>query len=126
MILAGINDIACNNGTISLEDIAGNIKSMCEIARAAGIKPILCSLLPASRFSWAPELAPAGDVKRLNSILKAYAEDNSIDFVDYYSPMVDNEGGLDSRFTRDGVQPPEAGYEVMEQIIQSIISAYVD
>ena len=126
VILDGINDIACNNGTISLEDIAGNIKSMCEIARAAGIKPILCSLLPASRFSWAPELAPAGDVKRLNSILKAYAEDNSIDFVDYYSTMVDNEGGLDSRFTRDGVHPTEAGYEVMEQIIQSFISAYVD
>lgn len=126
VILAGINDIACNNGVISLEDIAGNIKSMCEIARAAGIKPILCSILPASRFSWAPELAPAGDVKRLNSILKAYAEDNSIDFVDYYSTMVDNEGGFDSRFTRDGVHPTEAGYEVMEQIIQSFISAYVD
>ena len=32
VILAGINDIAENSGPISLENIVGNIKSMCDIA----------------------------------------------------------------------------------------------
>lgn len=34
VILAGTNDIARNNGEISLENIMGNIISMCELAKA--------------------------------------------------------------------------------------------
>lgn len=126
VILAGINDIARNNGVISLENIAWNIMSMCEIARAAGIKPVLCSLLPASRFSWAPELAPAADVRRLNGMLRAYAAENGIDYVDYYSAMADAVGGLDARFTYDGVHPTEAGYELMEKIVSPHIESYIE
>ena len=49
VILAGINDIARNNGPIKLENVFGNIVSMCDLARYNGIKVVLCSLLPASR-----------------------------------------------------------------------------
>ena len=34
VILAGTNDIALNNGKISLENIFGNIQSMCELAKS--------------------------------------------------------------------------------------------
>ena len=34
VILAGTNDIALNNGLITLENILGNIQSMCELAKA--------------------------------------------------------------------------------------------
>src|SRR5580765_2917486 len=56
VILAGINDIAQNIGFISLENILGNIMSMAELAKANGIKPILCSVLPAAAFPWRKEI----------------------------------------------------------------------
>ena len=40
VILAGINDIARNNGPIKLENVFGNIVSMCDLARYNGIKEI--------------------------------------------------------------------------------------
>ena len=46
VILAGINDLAENNGPISLEDIFKNIKSMVKIANDNNIKVILSSILP--------------------------------------------------------------------------------
>ena len=46
IILAGINDIAENTGPSKIENVAGNLFTMCEIAKAHGCKPILCSVLP--------------------------------------------------------------------------------
>ena len=54
VILCGINDIAQNNGTISIEHTMGNIISMCELAKAHKITPILCSVLPARSVRWNP------------------------------------------------------------------------
>ena len=48
VILAGINDIAQNNGAIKLENVFGNIVSMCELAKFNGIRVVLCSVLPLS------------------------------------------------------------------------------
>ena len=72
VIMAGTNDIALNNGEISHENILGNIISMCEIAKANKIKPILCSVLPADRFRWRPQLTPAEDLVKLNKINKRH------------------------------------------------------
>lgn len=125
VILAGINDIALNNGRISLENIAGNIASMCDVARAAGIKPVICSLLPSKHIRWRPWLTPAADVAALNAMLREYAAANKIDFVDYYTAMADDEGGLDARYTEDGVHPTDAGYEVMESIVLPHLAKYL-
>ena len=48
LILAGINDIAENTGPSNVQDIAGNIISMAELASSNGIKAIICSILPAN------------------------------------------------------------------------------
>ena len=58
VILAGINDLAQNNGPISLEDIFENIKSMIKIANDNNIKVILSSILPAYEFLWNPGIYP--------------------------------------------------------------------
>jgi lysophospholipase L1-like esterase len=50
IILAGTNDIAENQGPISLDKVFGNIVSMAELAKANNIKVILCSVLPAYDF----------------------------------------------------------------------------
>ena len=117
VILAGINDIAENNKSITLENILGNITSMCELAQIHGIKPILCSLLPCDRFSWRPDLKPAKDVIKLNDMIKNYAQTNSIPYVDYHSALTTPDGALNPEYTNDGCHPTLPGYMVMKEIL---------
>ena len=118
VILAGTNDIARNNGPIALEDVVGNIASMCEIAKANKIKPIICSVLPCAKYRWRPEVTDAADqIVKLNSMLKEYAAKNKIKYVDYHSVMKNSENGLDPELAKDGCHPTPEGYEIMEDII---------
>ena len=116
-ILAGINNIAGNNGKITFENIVGCIASMCETAKANGIVPIICSLLPCDRFFWNTEAKPAQDVIRLNGMLKAYADKAGVAYVDYHSQMGLPDGSLPKEYSEDGCHPTVAGYEKMEAII---------
>lgn len=121
VICCGTNDIAQNNGYISLEHILMNIKSMCELARANKIKPIVCSTLPAKGFKWRPEMKPANDIIRLNEMIKEYAKENKIPYVDYHSALKDEENGLPLKYSKDGVHPNAQGYAVMEGVIMPIL-----
>ena len=58
IILAGTNDIAGNTGPMTLEQTEGNLASMAELAEANGIQVVLCSILPAFDYAWAPGLNP--------------------------------------------------------------------
>ncbi|MEJ2617454.1 MAG: SGNH/GDSL hydrolase family protein [Ignavibacteriaceae bacterium] len=121
VILAGTNDIAENTGPITLKDIFGNIISMVQLAEMNKIKVILSSVLPAYDFPWHPGLKPAEKIVKLNLMLKSYCEENNIKYTDYYSKMVDERGGLDKRYTNDGVHPTIAGYKIMDSIIEDAI-----
>ena len=121
VILAGINDIAENTGPYSVEATSGNIFSMCELAKQNGIKVIICSVLPAIDFPWRPGLNPAKKVIALNTILKSYASKHKLEYVDYFSAMVNDKQGLKDDLGTDGVHPNEAGYAIMEPILQKTI-----
>lgn len=117
VIMAGINDIAMNNGIITLENALGNIKSMCELAKLHKIKVILCSVTPAVQFRWRPELTPAQDIVKFNEMLRAYAASENIPYLDYYSALVDERGGMPSKWCPDEVHPNlECYIEVMEPL----------
>jgi lysophospholipase L1-like esterase len=126
VILAGVNDIAGNTGPATLEQITDNIFSMIELAKAHNIKVILCSVLPAADFPWKPNQEPANTIIALNNLLTNYAFANEISFVDYHTAMADDQKGLPLAYSKDGVHPNKAGYEVMapivEQAIQNILS----
>ena len=117
VILAGTNDIALNNGLISLENILGNIISMCELAKAHKIKPVLCSVLPADRYGWRKELQPAEDIIKLNQMIKEYAKSAKITYVDYHSVLTNEKGGLPEEYASDGVHPNIECYKIMEEMI---------
>ena len=125
VILCGTNDIAENNGPITHEHILQNIKSMCDLARFHRIKPVVCSTLPANRFKWRPDLQPAQDIIKLNEMIKAFAKENKIPYVDYYSALVDDQGGLPAKYSKDGVHPNPDGYTVMEGVILPILKKLV-
>jgi lysophospholipase L1-like esterase len=118
VILAGTNDIAGNTGPSTLYMIMDNISSMAELARANGIKVVLCSVLPAYQYFWKPQVHPAESIVGLNDMIKAYASKNKLVYVDYYSSMVDERKGLKTEYTNDGVHPNEAGYQVMAPLVE--------
>jgi lysophospholipase L1-like esterase len=122
VLLAGTNDIAENTGKETIEEIGNNIASMSELARTNGIRVVLCSVLPASDFHWHKGLEPAPKIRALNTWMKDYAAKNGFAYVDYYSPMVNSEGGLKSELSPDGVHPNKAGYDLMAPLAESGIA----
>ena len=121
VILAGINDIAHNNGVISLENVFGNIVSMAELAQYNKITPIICSVLPAYDFPWRRGMNPAPKVIELNKMLKAYADKEGLTYVDYHSAMKDERDGLPKNLAGDEVHPTLEGYKIMEKIVLEAI-----
>jgi lysophospholipase L1-like esterase len=117
VILAGTNDIAGNTGPSSIEMIEDNIASMSEIARANGIRVVLCSVLPVYDYPWTRGIAPAPKIVALNAWLRKYAPSVGATYVDYHSAMRDSRDGLLPELTRDGVHPNEAGYRIMARVL---------
>lgn len=122
VILAGINDIAGNTGPSSLEMIEDNLASMAQLAKANGIKVVLSSVLPAYSFPWKPGIDPVQKVIDLNKWIKDFANKNNFVYIDYYSAMVDERKGLPEKYSKDGVHPNAAGYQIMEPLAKKAIS----
>ncbi len=119
LILAGTNDLAENTGPVTLEQVEGNLMSMAQLARANGIRAVLCSVLPTIHYAWHPELPnPAPKIAALNQWMKTYAEEKGYVYVDYYSAMKDPAGGLPQNLSKDGVHPLPAGYAVMARLAE--------
>ncbi len=126
VILAGTNDIALNNGFISIENTAKNIISMVELAKAAGIRPILCSVLPAGQYKWRPEVEDVpGKIKALNALLKEYAKENKVEWVDFHAAMDAGDGSMDTAYTNDYVHPTVEGYNVMQTVLYPYLKPYI-
>ncbi|MFB9054129.1 GDSL-type esterase/lipase family protein [Formosa undariae] len=121
IISAGTNDIAGNRGAISLEGIAANIFSMAELAKANDVKVILASVLPASSYSWSPSADPGDKIIALNMRLETYAKDHKMVYLDYYTPMVNEEKGLKKELGKDTVHPNADGYLIMEPLVLQAI-----
>ena len=122
VILAGTNDIAGNTGEVTNKQIQDNLASMAEIATANDIRVILASILPASDYPWSPGRQPAGRIAAINSWIRAYAEENDHLYLDYYSALVNDEGGMQAAYTTDGVHVNAAGYAVMAGLAETSIA----
>ena len=119
VLLAGTNDIAGNTGPMTLEQTEGNIASMAELATANGIRVVLCSVPPSFDFPWSPGLEPAPKIAILNAWIRGYAMARHFVYVDYYSAMKDERGGLPLTLSRDGVHPLPAGYAIMAPLAEA-------
>jgi len=122
VILAGTNDIAGNTGPATVAQITDNIESMAQLARANGIRVVLASVLPASRYYWNPAQRPAATIVALNASLRALAARAGHVYLDLHTPLADAEGGLPKALSDDGVHPSRAGYEAMRPLVQQAIA----
>lgn len=120
-ILAGTNDIAGNTGPTTLATIENNIKSMVELARANHIRVILGALTPAASYPWQPSVQPVDTIRALNDWIKAYAKENGLVYVDYFSPLDDGHRGFIAKWSLDGVHPNPDGYAEMGKLARQAI-----
>jgi acyl-CoA thioesterase I len=119
LIMTGTNDIMENTGPMTVEQSGESIASMADLATANGIQVVLCSVLPSFTFGWSPGLEPAPKIAELNAWIKLYAAEKGYVYVDYYSAMKDERGGLPPALSEDGVHPLPAGYAIMAPLAQA-------
>ena len=116
LIMIGTNDVAQNDGIISDENFLDNVFAMCDMAKANGIKVLLCSIPPCDNLSWNQNVTPATDIPRLNGRLQEYAAAEGIQYVDYFSILSNGQGGMKDEYTSDRCHPTPLGYTLMEQL----------
>ena len=125
VILAGINDVAQNDGEyVPNEKIVENLAWMANEATKNGIRVVLCSVTPSSAFWWSSVSHPEKIIVELNKLIKALADEKGYAYADYHSAMDNGNGGMSSTYSNDAVHPNLAGYTVMEGIILPILQAY--
>ncbi|MDA1028493.1 MAG: SGNH/GDSL hydrolase family protein [Bacteroidetes bacterium] len=123
VILAGTNDIAENQGPITLDAIVDNIASMAELGYANGLEVIIASVLPAYDYPWRPGLSPNTKIPALNELIRAYADSHGFMYLDYFSRMTDGKNGLQASLATDGVHLSKEGYEVMSELVSAALAA---
>ena len=144
VVLAGTNDIARNNGPVTLTMIEQNIMAMTELAHLHGIKVLLSSVMPISDYPYLrqqgappPPVVPGGrgapprqkmtdgrppsDILKLNAWLKDYAAKVNATYVDYFNAMVDERGWLRDGMSADGLHPNAEGYKVMTSVLTAAL-----
>ena len=144
VLLAGTNDVARNNGPVTLAMIEEDIMAMTELAQLHGIKVLLSSVTPISDYPYlsqqngppapavpggrgAPprqkmtEGRPPSDILKLNAWLKDYAAKVNATYVDYFSAMVDDRGWLKDGISADGLHPNAEGYKIMTAILAAAL-----
>jgi lysophospholipase L1-like esterase len=122
VILAGTNDIAGNTGPVTQDMIMDNLKSMAELARVNDIAVVLCSVLPAYDYPWRPGLNPKEKIPALNTAIRAYATENDLVYLDYFSALANDKNGMDPELAADGVHPTKKGYEIMAPLAEAAIT----
>lgn len=126
IILGGTNDIAENTGPSTTKMIADNIFSMAEVGAKNNIPVFLSSVLPVYKYIWNLSIEnPSKKILKLNEKIKGYAKSNDLVYIDYYSSMVDERGGLKKEFSSDGVHPNKDGYDIMSNIVSSAIDTFI-
>ena len=124
VLLIGINDIARNNGYISVENCFKNIVSIVQLAQVNGIKPIMCTVLPTREIGWRKRVGdPRPSIDSLNTLIRNYAAANNIPLVEYHDAMQTPDGALRPEFETDAVHPNPAGYVVMEKVLLDVIDS---
>jgi len=122
VINGGTNDIAQNNHNYVEDRTFQNIVTMAQMAKAHGIKVILTSITPVEQYVWRKEITDVpAKIKSLNARIREYAKKNKFQYVDYWTPMANERGGMRDGLSEDGCHPTPEGYDIMEPLVKAAI-----
>jgi lysophospholipase L1-like esterase len=115
VILGGINDFQeqGKSGTNTR-----SIQAMASTASNAGIKVILCSVLPTDYPN--PNLN-LPEIEAFNQDLIQLAQENGYLYADYYDVMLNPDGRADDSLFVDHLHPNSAGYARMWAVIAPLV-----
>lgn len=112
-IMGGVNDMKYG---ISAEEVFGNYKKIITDLKEHNIIPIIQSTLYSN-------IASYEKTKELNRLLRQYAENNGLDYIDLNMVLSENKK-LRNKFTYDGIHLTGKGYEVWGEEILKILKKY--
>jgi lysophospholipase L1-like esterase len=118
VILAGINDFFDFGPAKANTD---SIKAMAAMAQAAGIKVILCSVMP-SDYTIEPQSFTQADVQAFNDQLIEIARTNGYLYADYYDQFLNPDGSINLSLFNDGLHPTDAGYALMWKVLAPLLA----
>ena len=61
------------------------------------------------------------NIPLINSKVKQYCDENSIQYLDCYSLFLDKKGRIDKTLLRDGLHPSDKGYSILTNVINKEI-----
>ena len=124
VIMGGTNDLAQG---VTKQQIVNNIAAMAEMADAAGIKVVICTVTPNndtySRLS--DPKTKGAHIITLNGMLEEYTASKGFAWCDYWTSLVADDGlSLREEYRLyDNLHPGPVAYTVMEGIIKPIIDS---
>lgn len=125
VIMGGTNDLAQG---VSKQQILANIKAMAEMAEAAGIKVVLCSVTPCNeKYSKLNPKEKGTHIIELNGMIKEYVDSKGFTYCNYWPALVaDDQLALHPNYCLyDKLHPGPDGYDKMEAIIKPIIDGLI-
>lgn len=115
VLMIGINDLLQGQAIKSIEHNYSRILEQIEDIDTV----VILSVLPVKAM---PETASINnDIRKLNTYLQKESQQRAYTFVDLYSLMADETGGLKENYSSDGVHLTPAAYRVWEEALQTVL-----
>lgn len=125
----GANDLAIKDGvqTVEPERFKANITAAVQKAKQYAEDIYLISILPVARKIDGVQVASGKlrssvEILRYNQLLKEVADENTLQYLDFYSGFADDKEIL---LSRDGVHPNEKGYGIIAEMAIPVIEKYL-
>ena len=115
-VMGGINDLSQD---IPVDTVAARYTQVLERLRAAGITPIIQSTLFAAP-PWTRWTEKNPEVRRLNSLLRLYADSGRVEFLDLNAVLAPAMV-LKEEYTYDGIHLTAAGYRVWRDMLDPVL-----
>ncbi|MBI5482296.1 MAG: capsular biosynthesis protein [Deltaproteobacteria bacterium] len=93
-------------------------REMIERAQAAGIKPVLATVVPVSQ-AWADRKGPnvQAGILAFGGWVKDEGRKRRLEVADYHTALADAEGFVNPRYSTDGLHVSPAGYALMTKVV---------
>lgn len=120
IVLIGTNDLSRD---IDEKYVLENIKRLCTMLKenVPNARLTVQCLYPVNRKMYNCLENRNDKINSLNEMIKACAENEGFDVLDFTGSFKDENGELDERYTDDGLHPNRAGFEKAAENISKII-----